>query len=89
VGGGIAFSSHGTKTAAKLAANASPEPFSNIALGLAGDVVSVGGTVLMAAHPVAAVVLVVLAVIFSVLLVRWIFRMLRRIFNLQPKASLA
>jgi hypothetical protein len=89
VGGGIAFSSHGTKTAAKLAANASPEPFSNMALGLAGDVVSVGGTVLMAAHPVAAVVLVVLAVIFSVLLVRWIFRMLRRIFNLQPKASLA
>jgi hypothetical protein len=89
VGGGIALSSHGTKTATKLAANTSPEPFSNVALGLAGDVVSVGGTVLMAAHPVAMVGLVVLAVVFSVLLVRWIFRMMRRIFKPQPKASLA
>jgi hypothetical protein len=89
VGGGIALSSHGTKTATKLAANTSPEPFSNVALGLAGDVVSVGGTVLMAAHPVAMVVLVVLAVVFSMLLVRWIFRLMRRIFKPQPKASLA
>jgi hypothetical protein len=89
VGGGIALSSHGTKTATKLAANASPEPFSNMALGLAGDVVSVGGAVLMAAHPVAAVVLVVLAVIFSVLLVRWIFRMMRRMFKPQAKTFLA
>jgi hypothetical protein len=89
VGGGIALSSHGTKTATKLAANTSPEPFSNVALGLAGDVVSVGGTVLMAAHPVLMIVLVLLAVIFSVLLVRWIFRLLRRIFKPQPKAFMA
>ena len=89
LGGGIALSSHSVKTATRLAANTSPEPFSNVALGLAGDVVSVGGTVLMAAHPVARVVLVVLAVVFSVLLVRWIFRLVRRIFKPQPKASLA
>jgi len=89
VGGGIALSSHGTKTATKLAANTSPEPFSNVALGLAGDVVSVGGTVLMAAHPVVMAVLVVLAIIFSVLLVRWIFRLMRRLFKPQPKASMA
>jgi hypothetical protein len=86
VGGGIALSSHATKTATKLAANTSPEPFSNLALGLAGDVVSVGGAVLMAAHPVVAIVLVVFAVFFSVLLVRWLFRVLRRILKPQPKA---
>jgi hypothetical protein len=85
LGGGIALSSHGTKTATKLAANTSPEPISNMALGLASDVVSVGGTVLMASHPIFMIGLVVLAVIFSVLLVRWIFRMMRRM--LKPQAS--
>jgi hypothetical protein len=38
---------------------------------------------------VAMIVLVVLAVVFSVLLVRWIFRLMRRIFKPQPKTSLA
>jgi hypothetical protein len=89
IGGGIALSSHGAKTATKLAANASPEPISNIALGLAADAVSVGGSVLMASHPIVMAVLVVLAIVFSVLLVRWIFRMMRRIFKPQPKASMA
>ena len=89
VGGGIALSSHGTKTATKLAANASPEPVSNIALGLASDVVSVGGTMLMAAHPVLMVAVVVVAILFSVILVRWIFRMMKRMFKPEPKASLA
>src|SRR5450755_3717834 len=89
VGGGIALSSHSAKTATKLAANASPEPLSNMALGLAGDVISVGGTVLMASHPIVMAVLVLLAIIFSVILVRWIFRMMRRIFKPQPKPTLA
>src|ERR1700731_3147820 len=34
VGGGVALSSHGAKAATRLAANTSPEPFSNIALSL-------------------------------------------------------
>jgi hypothetical protein len=32
---------------------------------------------------------VVLAVIFSVLLIRWIFRMMRRLFKAPPKESMA
>ncbi|MBV8894969.1 MAG: DUF4126 domain-containing protein, partial [Acidobacteriaceae bacterium] len=48
LGGGIALSSHGAKTATRLAANTSPEPFSNIVLSLAGDALTVGGTLLMA-----------------------------------------
>src|SRR5690348_10484963 len=40
VGGGIALTSHGTKTASRLAANTSPEPFSNVALSLLGDAVT-------------------------------------------------
>jgi hypothetical protein len=89
VGGGIALSSHSAKTATKLAANASPEPVSNVALGLASDAVTVGGSLLMASHPILMVVVVVLAVLFSVLLIRWIFRMMRRLFKPQPKESLA
>jgi hypothetical protein len=89
IGGGIALSSHGTKTATKLAANASPEPVSNVALGLASDVVSVGGSALLAAHPQIMAVLVIIAILFSVLLVRWIFLMMRRLFKPQPKTSLA
>jgi len=89
VGGGIALSSHGAKTATKLAANASPEPVSNVVLGLGADAVSIGGSVLMASHPVLMISLVVLAVLFSVLLIRWIFRMMRRLFKPQPKESLA
>jgi hypothetical protein len=89
VGGGIALSSHSTKTATKLAANASPEPVSNVVLGLASDVVSVGGSALMVAHPTFMIVLVVLAIVFSVLLIRWIFRMMRKLFKPQPKESMA
>ncbi len=89
VGGGIALSSHSAKTATKLAANASPEPVSNMALGLAGDAVTVGGSLLMASHPIVMVAVVVIAVVFSVLLIRWIFRMMRRLFKPQPKESLA
>ena len=89
IGGGIALSSHSAKTATKLAANASPEPISNAVLGLAGDVVTVGGSVLMTSHPVFMAALVVVALIFSVLLIRWIFRMMRRLFRPQPKTSMA
>ena len=89
VGGGIALSSHSAKTATKLAANASPEPVSNVVLGLGADAVSIGGSVLMASHPVLMISLVVLEVLFSVLLIRWIFRMMRRLFKPQPKESMA
>jgi hypothetical protein len=89
IGGGIALSSHSAKTATKLAANASPEPVSNVVLGLAADAVTVGGSLLMASHPIAMILIVVLAIVFSVLLIRWIFRLMRRLFKTQPKTSMA
>lgn len=89
IGGGIALSSHSAKTATKLAANASPEPVSNVVLGLAADAATVGGSVLMTSHPIVMAVLVVLAVLFSVILIRWIFRMMRKLFKPQPKESIA
>src|SRR5215469_1900419 len=57
-GGGVALSSHGAKAATRLAANVSPEPFSNIALSLVEDVVAFGASIVLAFHPVVILVVV-------------------------------
>ncbi len=88
LGGGIALSSHGTKTATRLAANASPEPFSNIALSLLGDAFTLGGTLLMAVHPAVLIAIVLVAVFLSILFFRWVLRSLRRVFHRTPAHSL-
>jgi hypothetical protein len=77
IGGGLAFSSHGTKAATRAAINTSPEPASNIAASLAEDVVAVGSIVLAWLFPVAVIVLVVIAVIVSIVLVPRIVRYMR------------
>jgi uncharacterized membrane protein len=88
-GGGVALTSHGTKTATRLAANVSPEPFSNFGLSLLGDVITFAGTVLMTVHPVVILCIVLVAVLVSVLLCRWIVRSLRKLFGPPPGGSLA
>src|SRR2546421_11495214 len=65
-GGGVALSSHGAKAATRLAANASPEPFSNIALSVIEDVIAVGASVLMTLHPVLILIVVALFLIFAI-----------------------
>jgi uncharacterized membrane protein len=81
LGGGIALSSHGVKSATRLAANTSPEPFSNVALSLLEDVTAVGGTLLMAVHPIILIIIVLAAVICTVFFIRWISRSLKRRFR--------
>src|SRR5499433_57504 len=51
-GGTIALAAHGTKATARLAINASPEPFSNWVASVAEDVTVFGGIWLMFNHPV-------------------------------------
>jgi hypothetical protein len=50
--GGVALSTHTTKAGVRLLVNASPEPFSNVALSFAEDVMAVGGTWLVLKYPV-------------------------------------
>jgi Domain of unknown function (DUF4126) len=88
-GGGIALSSHGTKSATRLVANASPEPFSNTALSLLGDAITFGGVVLMTIHPSVLIGIVLIAVIVSVVLVHWIVRWLKGAFRRRISASIA
>ena len=88
VGGGVALSSHGMKTTTRLAVNASPEPFSNIAMSVAGDVVAFGSTFLMVFHPIIILMIVAISVVLSIWLVPKILRALRRLFQRRrPQAS--
>jgi|SRR6185312_4837535 len=86
-GGGIALTSHGAKAATRLAANTSPEPFSNFLLSLAEDAIAFGGALLMSVHPVVLFAIALAAVALSLLLFRWIWRSLKRIFR--PRSSIA
>lgn len=52
--GGTTLASHTAKAATRLTANASPEPFSNIALSLGEDVAVVGGLALIYHNPIVA-----------------------------------
>lgn len=79
IGGGLAFSSHGTKAATRAVINTSPEPASNIAASLAEDIVAVGSIILAWLYPVAVIILVVIAVIVSIVLVPRIIRYMRAV----------
>ena len=60
--GTTALAAHTAKATTRLAANASPEPFSNIGLSLGQDAAIVGGLALVFHHPLLA-----LAIIFALL----------------------
>lgn len=81
LGGGIALTSHGTKAAIRLAANASPEPFSNIALSILEDAFSFGLTLLAAFHPVVTLAIVVVLVVSGIILVRKLAHGIRGLFR--------
>jgi len=76
--GGIALTAHGTKASTRAAANTVPEPFSNWALSIGEDLLAVWLTWFTTAHPILAIVLVVLLLILCVYLLTKLFHFLRR-----------
>ena len=52
--GAASLTTHGVKAGTRLVVNASPEPFSNIALSFSQDALVIGGLALVHWHPVAA-----------------------------------
>jgi hypothetical protein len=80
-GGTLALSSHGTKAATRLAANASPEPFSNVLLSLVEDGITVGASFLMAKYPLVILAVVVVGLVVSILIFGLIRRALLRLFG--------
>ena len=79
LGGTVAAGSHFTKASTRVAANASPEPFSNWALSFVEDIFVVGLGILALKYPVVAFVITVAILIMIVLAFRWIVRKLTRL----------
>ena len=83
LGGTLAATSHVAKATTRAAVNTSPEPFSNIALSLAGDAAVPGMLWLSWAHPVVALialgVAVLAMVITTVLLMKFLRGLLARL----------
>jgi hypothetical protein len=83
LGGTAAFVAHAGKAGARTLVNASPEPFSNVAVSTGEDVATAGLLALALAHPVTAAVIAIAMVALSVWLVIAARRALKR--WLEPK----
>jgi hypothetical protein len=77
MGGTLAATSHAAKTTTRAAANTSPEPFSNVALSLAGDVAAPAMLWLAYEHPLVFFPVLAVAVVVAVVLVFVLFKFLR------------
>ena len=81
LGGGLAFSSHGTKAAVRIGANVSPEPVSNWMLSTVEDIIAFAGTLLAVFAPVIIAIVLVVFVIFFLWFFPKVIRRLRRMFR--------
>ena len=89
LGGGAAFIAHAGKAGARTIVNASPEPFSNIAVSAGEDVATAGLFALAIGNPIAAALIAVILVALSLWLVIAARRALKRLFDrvgMQPKS---
>jgi hypothetical protein len=80
-GGIIAFIAHGGKTAVRAAVTPSPEPFSNVFLSLAEDVLAIILTWLASMHPFIAGTIATVLILTTILLARWVWRALASLFR--------
>ena len=81
LGGGLAFSSHGTKAALRVAANLSPEPVSNWVLSITEDIIAFSGTLLAVFAPAIIAVILAIFVLFFIWFFPKVIRAIRRIFS--------
>ena len=77
LGGTLAATAHTAKATTRAAANTSPEPFSNIALSLAGDALVPGMLWLSWEHPVAFFFALAVALVVMVVVTVLLFKFLR------------
>jgi hypothetical protein len=84
LGGAVAAGSHVTKASTRVAANASPEPFSNWALSLLEDVFVVALGFVTLKYPLLALAVSAIILLMMALAARWIWRRLRRTAQAAP-----
>ena len=81
LGGFVALAAHGGKTAVHATANTSPEPFSNVAIGVAEDAFAIFLTWFATQYPFIAAAIAIAFLVTIVLLIRVVWRALRRLFR--------
>jgi hypothetical protein len=87
LGGAVAAGSHVTKAGTRVAANTSPEPFSNWFLSLGEDAFVIGLSLLTLKFPLLALGVSVVIVLMIVLIARKIWKWLRAAPNPEPSAT--
>lgn len=81
LGGGLALSSHGTKSALRVGANLSPEPVTNWSLSIVEDAVAVVGTALAVFAPIAISVVLIVFLLLFIWFAPRVFRAIGRLFK--------
>lgn len=81
LGGGLAFSSHGTKAALRMTANLSPEPVSNWVLSIVEDIIAFLGAILAVVAPVLIAIVLGVFLIFFFWFFPKIIRAVMRLFK--------
>ncbi|MCO5105483.1 MAG: DUF4126 domain-containing protein [Burkholderiaceae bacterium] len=84
LGGTLTATTHFAKSGTRAAVNASPEPFSNLAISMGEDALVLGGVWLAVEHPLLFVLALLLFLVAAALLIRLIVRGLRRLFGMRP-----
>lgn len=78
LGGGTALASHTVKAGGRLAINASPEPFTNIAVSLAEDVAVIGVVLVAVRHPWLAGSVCLVLLVLGIVVLRAALKVARR-----------
>ena len=86
LGGAVALSAHGLKASARLAANASPEPFTNWGLSFSEDALVVALLWLLVSHPFVALGVALGLVVLAALAAARILGAMRRLLG-RPSAA--
>lgn len=87
LGGGAALASHSAKAGTRAVVNASPEPFSNIAVSTGEDVATGGLLFLALANPVAAIVVAIIMAAVAILALMMVRRMLGKLFAVKGQSA--
>lgn len=80
IGGGMALTTHTTKSGSRVLINTSPEPFSNIGVSLLEDVAVFFGIWAAFNHPYVFIVLLILFLVFAAWLLPRIWRGIKKVF---------
>ena len=89
LGGGAAFLAHSGKAGARTVVNASPEPYSNVAVSTAEDLTTGGLFALALANPIAAAIVALILVALSLWFMIAARRLVRRLLPPPPRRKRA